>query len=276
VIAGTSAGALIGSWLASGMSTEEMTYHSLRMGKYWLYENLLLDVTVPRAGIFAGEMLLRYLRGFFGARDFMHLDIPFACVATDIETGEEVVLRDGPVAEAVRASCGLPMVFTPFDHKGRYLVDGGLVDPVPTRVAAKLGADILVAINLTLPAGLRNTRRRPRGPDSLLRASLELDFERLRELTLPSALKAPNMFQVFLQTLHTMEYEIARSRAEFAHVAIEPDLSAFEWTETHRAGEIIRAGERMAEQYVPQIKALLPFFTQLGKVPQPPSSPLKG
>ena len=104
---------------------------------------------------------------------------------------------------------------------------------------------------------------------------MELDFARLRELALPAALQAPNMLQVFNQTLHTMEYEIARSRMEFAHVAIQPDLSAFLWTETHRSREIIRAGERIAEQYVPQIKALLPFFTQLGKVPQRPSSPLR-
>ena len=83
------------------------------------------------------------------------------------------------------------------------------------------------------------------------------------------------MLDVFMQTLHTFEYELARTRVEFAHVAIQPDLSAFEWTENHRAREIIRAGERAAEEYVPQLKALLPFFTQLGKVPRPPSSPLR-
>ncbi|MDD5658214.1 MAG: patatin-like phospholipase family protein [Elusimicrobia bacterium] len=275
VVAGTSAGALIGAWLASGMSPEEMAVNAMRMDKYWLYENLFLDLTVPRAGLFGGQTLLRYLRGFFGEREFSQLELPFACVATNIETGEEVVLREGRVAEAVRASCGLPMIFTPIEHNGRFLVDGGLVDPVPTRVAAKLGADILLAVNLTLPAGLRNTRR-PRRREGLLEASLELDFARLRELTLPAALKAPNMFQVVLQTLHTMEYEIARSRAELAHVAIEPDLSDFQWTETHRSREIIQAGERVAEQYVPQIKALLPFFTQLSKVPRPPASPLRG
>lgn len=272
VVAGTSAGALIGAWQASGMEPDQMTHEALRMNKAWLYENLFWDLTVPRSGIFAGQTLLRFLRGFFGEREFSDLEIPFACPATDIETGEEVVLREGRVAEAVRASCGLPMIFAPFHHNGRYLVDGGLVDPVPVRVATELGADLLVAVNLTLPAAARNVRRRKAG---LLEASLELDFARLRELTLPAAMQAPNMLQVFNQTLHTMEYEIARSRVEFAHVAIQPDLSAFLWTETHRSREIIRAGERIAEAYVPQIKALLPFFTQLGKVPRRPSSPLQ-
>jgi NTE family protein len=272
VVAGTSAGALIGAWLASGMEPEQMAHSALRMDKAWLYKNLLLDATVPRSGFFAGQTLLRFLRTFFGEKEFAELELPFACVATDIETGEEVVLRDGQVAEAVRASCGLPLFFSPLHLGGRYLVDGGLVDPVPVRVAYGLGADLLVAVNLTLPAAARNPRRRKRG---LLEASLDLDFARLRELALPAALQAPNMLQVFNQTLHTMEYEIARTRLEFAHVAIQPDLSAFLWTETHRSRELIDAGERVAEQYVPQIKALLPFFTQLGKVPQRPSSPLR-
>ena len=198
---------------------------------------------MPRSGIFAGETLLRFLRTFFAEREFSQLELPFACTATDIETGEEVVLREGRVAEAVRASCGLPMIFAPFRLGERYLVDGGLVDPVPVRVAAELGADLLVAVNLTMPPSARDPRRRKPG---LLEASLELDFARLRELALPAALQAPNMLQVFNQTLHTMEYEIARSRMEFAHVAIQPDLSAFLWTETHRSREIIRAGERIA------------------------------
>ncbi|MDD5629721.1 MAG: patatin-like phospholipase family protein [Elusimicrobia bacterium] len=272
VVAGTSAGALIGAWLAAGLEPEQMVHAALRMDKTWLYENLLWDLTLPRSGLFAGQTLLRFLRAFFGEKEFAELEVPFACVATDIETGEEVVLREGRVAEAVRASCGLPLIFTPFHLGGRYLVDGGLVDPVPVRVASELGADLLVAVNLTLPAAARNPRRRQPG---LLEASLELDFARLRELTLPAALQAPSMLQVFNQTLHTMEYEIARTRMEFAHVAIQPDLSAFLWTETHRSRELIRAGERVAEQYVPQIKALLPFFTQLGKVPRRPSSPLQ-
>ncbi len=272
VVAGTSAGAFIGAWFASGMEPEQMARAALRMDKGWLYKNLFLDITVPRSGLFAGQTLLRFLRTFLGEKEFSQMELPFACVATDIETGEAVVLREGKVAEAVRASCGLPVLFTPFHLGGRYLVDGGLVDPVPVRVAAELGADLLVAVNLTQPAGARNPRRRKQG---LLEASLELDFARLRELALPAALQAPSIMHVFDQTLHTMEYEIARTRMEFAHVAIQPDLSDFLWTETHRSRELIRAGELVAEQYVPQIKALLPFFTQLGKVPQRPSSPLR-
>ena len=164
------------------------------------------------------------------------------------------------------------MVFTPLRWKDRYLVDGGLVDPVPTRIAAEMGADLLVAVNFTLPAGRRSPRRRPKASRDIL--SDPVDFARIKELALPTSLRAPNMFDVFTQMIHTFEYELARSRVEFAHVAIQPDLAAFHWTEIHRSREIIRAGERIAEEYVPQIKALLPFFTGTGRVPKRPSSPL--
>ena len=114
----------------------------------------------------------------------------------------------------------------------------------------------------------------PRHWTDAMRAEARILQHRAWE-ALPAALQAPSIMHVFDQTLHTMEYEIARTRMEFAHVAIQPDLSDFLWTETHRSRELIRAGEHVAEQYVPQIKALLPFFTQLGKVPQRPSSPLR-
>ncbi len=77
------------------------------------------------------------------------MPIPFEAIATDIRTGNEVVLREGRVADAVRASTSLPVIFQPFLHQGHYLVDGGLVNPVPTSTVAKMGADILISLNLT-------------------------------------------------------------------------------------------------------------------------------
>jgi NTE family protein len=183
------------------------------------------------------------------------MDIPFACVAADIETGEEVVLKSGRVAEAVRASCGLPIIFVPFHLNGRYLVDGGLVNPVPTRVLADLGADILIAVNLTMPAG-----DRPHGggyaQKPLLARSVSL--ESLRDAAMPQLLKNPHIIDVFFNMIYTMEYEVAQSRLEMAHVVLHPDLKGFSWTELHRAREIIKAGERAAEEALPRIKALIP------------------
>lgn len=271
IIAGTSIGSLVGGLTALGLEPEEIEELALRVDKGWVYENLFWDLTLPRSGLFAGQTLLRFIRSYFGSREFPDLDVPFACVATDIENGEQVVLREGRVAEAIRASCGLPMVFQPMRINGRYLVDGGLVNPVPTSVVADMGADTLIAVNLTMPAG------EPFKPASASRPVLSapVDLASLKELALPEALKAPNVFDIFFQMIYTMEYEIAQSRLGLAHVVIHPDLKGFSWTEMHRAKELIRAGQLVAEQYVPQIKALIPYFQDHCTVPVRLTSPLR-
>lgn len=273
ILAGTSIGSIVGGLTALGLEPEEIEELALRVDKAWVYENLFWDLTVPRSGFFAGSTLLRFLRSYFGAKEFGDLEVPFACVACDIETGEEIVLRDGRVAEAIRASCGMPLIFSPIRLAGRYLVDGGLVNPVPTRVVAAMGADVVVAVNLTMPASERALRK-PRMPKGRKPTIFEtpVDLAHLKELTLPDSLKAPDMFNIFFQMIYTMEYEIAQARVDFAHVVIEPDLRGFSWTELHRGSEIIKAGERIAEEYVPQIKALLPFFSGGANAPQRPKS----
>ncbi len=255
MIAGTSMGSLIAGCYAAGYEPEEIEDMAVRIDKSWVYENLFWDLTVLRSGIFQGEMLLRFIRTYIGSREFSDMDIPFACVAADIETGEEVVLKSGRVAEAIRASCGLPIIFVPMHLNGRYLVDGGLVNPVPTRVLADLGADILIAVNLTMPAGDR-PHRDAAGAKPLLERPVSLAT--LRDAATPQLLKNPHIVDVFFNMIYTMEYEVAQSRLEMAHVVLHPDLKGFSWTELHRAREIIKAGERAAEEALPRIKALIP------------------
>jgi NTE family protein len=271
MIAGTSIGSLVGGFTALGLEPEEIEDLAARIDKSWVYENLFWDLTLPRTGLFAGQTLLRFIRSYFGTREFHELELPFACVSTDIETGEEVVLKEGRVAEAIRASCGLPLIFSPMRIGGRYLVDGGLVNPVPTSVISDMGADILLAINLTMPAPDRPRKPTARHGQGVLNAPV--DLKKLKELALPEVLKAPNLLDVFFQMIYTMEFEVAQSRLAMAHVVIHPDLKGFSWTEMHRAKELIRAGERVAEQYVPQIKALIPYFADHCKVPIRLSSP---
>lgn len=269
IIAGTSIGSLVGGLTALGLEPEEIEDLALRVDKAWVYENLFWDMTLPRSGLFAGQTLLRFIRSYFGSKEFRDLEIPYACVAADIDTGEQVVLREGRVADAIRASCGLPLIFQPVRLGGRYLVDGGLVNPVPTSVVADMGADTLIAVNLTMPASDRPAAFRDRHVPTA-----PVDLASLKELALPEVLKAPNMFKVFFQMIYTMEYEIAQSRVGLAHVVIHPDLKGFSWTEMHRAKELIRAGQLVAEQYVPQIKALIPYFADHCKIPLRLSSQL--
>lgn len=261
IIAGTSMGSIIAGCYAAGYEPEEIEELALRIDKSWVYENLFWDVTVPRSGFFAGDTLLRFIRSYIGSREFSDMEIPYACVAADIETGEEVVLKQGRVAEAIRASCGLPLIFEPTQLSGRWLVDGGLVNPVPTRVIADMGADILLAVNLTMPAGERKTKVHERHDQRLLNKPLNLDTLReVAKTAMPKAFRAPNFLEVFFQMIYTMEYEVAQSRLDLAHVTMFPDLTGFSWTELHRAAEIIRAGELAAEEALPRLKALIPAF----------------
>lgn len=261
MIAGTSMGSLIAGCYAAGYEPEEIEQLAMRIDKAWVYENLFWDITVPRSGLFAGDTLLRFIRSYMGSREFSDMELPFACVAADIETGEEVVLKQGRVAEAIRASCGLPLIFEPTQLSGRWLVDGGIVNPVPTRVISDMGADILLAVNLTMPAGERKTKVHERHSRRLLDQPLNLETLRQAAMpVLPKAFRAPNFPEVFFQMIYTMEYEVAQSRLDIAHVTMFPDLKGFSWTELHRAGEIIAAGERAAEEALPRLKALIPAF----------------
>ncbi len=261
IIAGTSMGSLIAACYAGGYEPEEIEEIALRIDKSWVYENLFWDLTVPRSGFFAGETLLRFIRSYMGSREFGDMDIPLACVAADIETGQEVVLRQGRVAEAIRASCGLPLIFEPIQLSGRWIVDGGLVNPVPTRVIADMGADILLAVNLTIPASDRKTAVRERQSRRLLDQPINLKtLSQVARIAMPKAFRAPNFFEVFFQMIYTMEYEVAQARLDLAHVTMFPDLEGFSWTEVHRAREIIHAGEVAAEEALPRIKSLIPAF----------------
>jgi NTE family protein len=243
ILAGTSMGALIGSFYAAGKTPAELEEIALSITKAKLWSLADLALPFPRQGLIFGGQVLRFLKSVLGEKNFGDLRLPFTCVATDIMNGEEVVLKHGKVAEAVRASLSLPFYFQPFFHQGRYLVDGGLVNPVPTSTIANMGADILIAVNTTMkPADKRmpgTSRRKARRPGFW---------------------KGPNLFDVLIKTIYTMQYGIAQTHKGPAHLILEPDVSAFTWADFHRASDIILAGETYIEPFIPKLKSFLPFF----------------
>jgi len=248
MVSGTSMGALLGSFYCAGKSPAEIQEISKTITKRWLWENIIGDLTFPHSGFMAGQTLSAFLRSILGMTEFHQLLIPFAVVATDIRTGHEVVLKEGRVTDAVRASASLPVLFEPFVYKGRYLVDGGLVNPVPTSVVANMGADILISVNLTAKPSMRRALGRQRS-------------------LFPLAPRSPSVWEVFFKMIYTMQYEIAQARTEIAHVVIAPDMRDFLWTDFHRSEEILKIGEVAAEEAVTKVKSLLPFFTDYCRVP---------
>jgi len=156
MIAGTSAGAAIGALYAEGKDTSRIKDLVLDI-KWWRLAPLV-DLALPKTGFIGGRKVKELLKLMIGDIEFGDLKIPLACVAADIMTGEEVVIKEGSVLEAVRASISIPVVFTVAKWRGRYLVDGGLVNPVPVSVLKRMGADFIIAVNV-IPA--LNARARP-------------------------------------------------------------------------------------------------------------------
>ncbi|MFQ5575548.1 MAG: patatin-like phospholipase family protein, partial [Anaerolineae bacterium] len=148
LIAGSSIGALFGAFLAAGWSDEQLDAfadESQAIVSKWLNWDISLP---PRAGIIKGGKVRNLIAEWLGDKQFEDLDIPFSCVATDILTGEEVIFDSGNLADAIRASISLPILFNPWQVNGRYLMDGGLVNPIPANVLRAKGADIVIASNV--------------------------------------------------------------------------------------------------------------------------------
>ena len=144
-IAGTSMGALIGAIHAAGKLDDlEDTFQTFD----WKKTVSFFDVILPKSGLFDGAKISDLVRAYVHANSIEALPKPFAAVATDIVSGEEVVIRSGDVIEAVRASISVPGIFTPVRSNGRILVDGGLTNPVPVSVARAMGADMVIAVDL--------------------------------------------------------------------------------------------------------------------------------
>ncbi len=229
MIAGTSMGALIGALYIREHDTNLMRRQAIQLN--WLGITSLIDLIIPKSGFIGGQSVIRLLKRFIGDVKFQDLDIPFACVATDIITGNEVVINEGSVLEAIRASISIPVVFRAVKRKRRYLVDGGLVNQIPVSVAKKMGADIIIAVDLT-PSKHERT-----------------DFM--------AKLKEPSIFQTIVQTLYIVTYLSNRSSSEGADVVIHPHLAHIGPGEFHRAPECILEGEYSTVDSLADIKRRL-------------------
>ena len=233
MIAGTSMGALVGALYAQGKDVSQIRSLAIDLGPKRF--SFLADPALPKSGLIRGRKIKDMLRSTIGDIEFRDLEIPFACSTTDIESGQEVVIRQGLVREGVRASCSIPVILTPTKWGGRYLVDGGLVNPVPVRILKEMGADFTIAVNV-IPV----VREKP--PEAS-----EEDIEA----------KEPNIFNVIIQMIKIINYQRLKSSLVGADVIIEPQITHIGWGDFHRARECIFQGELAAQDSVQEIKRRL-------------------
>lgn len=219
LIAGSSMGALVGSFYAVGQDIERL-YKVAAVFKRKYY----LDFTVPKMGFISGNRVKEFIKVFTHGKTFNELDIPLAIVATDLLKGERVIFREGPVYEAVRASISIPGIFVPVKLDGRVLVDGGVADRVPVSLAKEMGADIIIAVDVS-------------------RVKVNASIS--------------SIFDVILQSIDIMQDELVRNREIQSDIMIRPHLEQFSSKAFTNIEEIIQIGEEETKKMIPKIKQLL-------------------
>jgi NTE family protein len=261
IICGSSIGALVGAVYASGELDKLERWVT---GLAWTTVLRLMDLTW-RGGLIRGNRLFNLFRATFEDRDVSELPVIFGAVATELASGREIWLRDGKLLDAVRASCSMPGLFTPVIRNGTLVVDGGLVNPVPVSMCRALGAEIVVAVDLSWgKLGPYRTRGRDRaiaprevpGWAGRLRPAW---LERMQRKVNPDEVIIPSIFEVFTTALDIVEMKVARSRlaGEPADVLLTPLLPDFGTMEFHRAKEAIAEGRAAVERMAPLLQQII-------------------
>jgi NTE family protein len=219
-IAGTSVGSILGAAYASGAPLARIiaTCRTLRFRD-------IAKWRVSRLGLASNQRLGELIERVFNSQRFEDLEIPMAVVATDLNSGEPVVLRYGSLVDAIRASCAFPGLFEPVEIGTRCLADGGLVAPVPTRAARDLGAQFVLGVSVGLQDGHRG---------------------------------APlNVFQVMARAVSAAQKHQLEVWERHADLVLRPDVQSIAWDEFDRAEEAIHAGAEVARQALPRIEKFL-------------------
>jgi NTE family protein len=220
-IAGTSIGAFVGAFVATGR-LDDLEREILDFD--WKH-GLGYFASVPsRTGMLNGRGITEFLREHLGPSNIEDTAVPLQTVATDLRNGDEVVLARGSLVEAVRASIAVPGIFTPVVHDGRLLVDGGLINPVPVNIVRRMGARHVVAVDLN-------------------RVSSDPDTPILRS-------KDPNVLEIIGASANIIEAGLTRSRlvVDPPDVLVRPRLEHISFIEFNRGGEALQAGYEAAMQ----------------------------
>jgi len=219
IVVGTSVGAVVGSLYAAGFDVFELQKIAIQ-----LEENALTDWSVFDRGFLKGEALERFINQQVANRPIEQLKRRFAAVATDLAAGEVAVFTSGNTGTAVRASAAIPGIFSPAIIRGREYVDGGLTSPIPVKAARQLGADIVIAVDISAK---------------------------------PSGKKNQGSIDLLLDTIAVMGHAIGARDLADADVVIRPDLLGVAATNFQQRNEAILQGERVGFAAIPRIRERL-------------------
>jgi NTE family protein len=219
IVAGTSVGSLIGGAYAAGLTPDQIEELALRIR--W---SDLGRVTVSKLGFNSSERTEEYVRKNFPVYEFEKLRVQFGAVATEIQTGKMVVFTEGSLPLAIRASCALPIFYTPVLVNGRMMVDGGLVGHLPAAVARTMGADIVIAVDVNS-----------------------------QHLPIP---QPTHLLTIMAQSLAIMGRSSVSYLYQDADLVIRPEIRHVRPDDLSKAAEMIAAGEEATRRVMPRLKRL--------------------
>jgi NTE family protein len=228
IIVGTSAGSVVGAMYAAGNNGFALQKMALDMD-----EATISDWSLPffskSSGVLKGEALQNYVNRMVGQSSIEKLKKPFGAVATDLNTGMPILFQRGNTGLAVRASSSVPGVFQPVKINERYYVDGGLVSPVPVRFARDMGADIVIAVNIS---------------------------------SAPEGQAATSSLEILMQTFTIMGQSLNQFELKNADIVIKPDLPSMKGNDFNGRNLAILAGERAANAVIPELKEKIRAFQE--------------
>lgn len=220
-IAATSSGSLVGAAYAAGLEIRLIEEIALRIS--W---GRILKVAFFRPGFISGEAIEELLIKYIGDKTFADLKIPFACVATDLKTGEAVTINRGRVTRAVAASSAFPGIFAPEEINHHFLVDGGIANNLPVDVAQKMGANYIVAVDVVPSKAVHHFPKDP--------------------------------FQSFGRSLDLILHKLSQEQREKADLLIDPKIEEDIWhLDLNKAKRLIKAGETAAQLVVNRLRRLV-------------------
>jgi NTE family protein len=271
IIAGTSIGAVVGGGYVAGILASIETF-ARGLTKRRVFG--LLDINFAGSGLISGARLAKLLSAELADRRIEDLPRRFVCVATELATGHEIWMSRGNLVEAMRASYALPGLFQPVKVGGRWLVDGALVNPVPVSVCRALGADIVIAVNLTSDIFGRGTVVQDHSADAIAGEAIEEAAQHgvvsgedarkiLRRQLVGGNNGPPGISSVMVEAFNIIQDRIARSRlaGDPPDISINPRLGRIGLFEFHRAEEAISAGYNITMRMTSQIKDVIAELT---------------
>ncbi|MDO9002998.1 MAG: patatin-like phospholipase family protein [Aquabacterium sp.] len=224
LVVGTSAGSLVAAIYAAGKTPAELESMAMTLD-----ESTMTDWVFPGRSVMKGEALAKFVRGHTAGRQIEQMALPLGIVATDLNSGQPILFRRGDPGTAVRASSSVPAVFTPVRIAGREYVDGGLVSPIPVKYARQMGADLVIAVDIS---------------------------------AIPEGQPTKGAVDILLQTFNIMGHSISQYELQDADVVMRPRLSGIGGGDFGNRRLSILAGREAALSVLQQLKEKIAVKTR--------------